>query len=215
MKYYFGDDRNEVQVGVDEAGRGSLAGPVFAAAVIWNPDIDASQIKDSKKLSKKKRNELRLYIEKNATAFSVSSCDHEIIDNINILQATFCAMHRCLKNVDTTFERIIVDGDKFNPFMCYIHDCIPHGDDQYISIAAASILAKTHHDEWIESKCIEYTDLNWKYKWSTNMAYGTKAHRDGILMHGISQFHRKTFCKKFSTRQVTLVEEQDDQVLSS
>ena len=200
MKYYFGEDKTEIQVGIDEAGRGSLAGPVFAAAVIWNPDIQdefTDQIKDSKKLTKKKRNALREYIEKNATAFVVRSCDNTVIDEINILQATYRAMHQCLKDIHVEFDRIIVDGDRFKPFMCHVHDCIPQGDNNYISIAAASILAKTYHDEWIEKTCEGNIELDNKYSWKKNMAYGTKAHREGIVAHGLSEYHRKTFCKKY------------------
>lgn len=200
MKYYFGEDKTEVQVGIDEAGRGSLAGPVFAAAVIWNPDVQdelSEQIKDSKKLSKKKRNALREYIEKNATAFVVRYVDNKVIDEINILQATYKAMHECLKDLHIEFDRIIVDGDKFKPFQCHVHDCVPQGDNMYISIAAASILAKTYHDEWIEERCKESTALSDKYLWNKNMAYGTKAHTEGIKEHGLCDYHRKSFCKKY------------------
>lgn len=204
MKYYFGNDENEIQVGIDEAGRGCFAGPVFAAAVIWDKnkhnDI-TDQIKDSKKLSKKKRNELRKYIEENAVAYSVQSCDKDTIEEMNILQATYKAMHKCLKNINVEqgieFDRILVDGDRFKPYVCQVHECIPQGDNQYISIAAASILAKTHHDEWIMNVCEKDKSLDEKYKWLSNMGYGTKAHRDGIMQHGIIELHRSTFCKKW------------------
>ena len=204
MKYYFGNDKTEIQVGIDEAGRGCFVGPVFAAAVIWNPDIQdemTNKIKDSKKLTKKMRNELRKYIEDNAIAYSVQSSDNDMIDEINILQATYKAMHKCLKDINTIqnieFDRILVDGDRFKPYVCQVHECIPQGDNQYISIAAASILAKTHHDEWILNECSKDSSLDDKYKWSSNMGYGTKAHREGIIEHGITDFHRKTFCKKY------------------
>lgn len=204
MKYHFGNDEDEIQVGIDEAGRGCFAGPVFAAAVIWDKnkqDDMANQIKDSKKLSKKKRNELRKYIEENAIAYSVQSCDKGDIEEMNILQATYKAMHKCLKNINVEqgieFDRILVDGDRFKPYVCQVHECIPQGDNHYVSIAAASILAKTYHDEWITNVCNEDKSLDEKYKWLSNMGYGTKAHRDGITKHGITELHRDTFCKKW------------------
>lgn len=211
MKYYFGNNETEIQVGIDEAGRGCFAGPVFAAAVIWDKhkqDEMTKQIKDSKKLSKKKRNELRKYIEENAIAYSVQSCDNVMIDDMNILQATYTAMHKCLKNINVEqgieFNRILVNGDRFKPYVCQVHECIPQGDNHYISIAAASILAKTYHDEWIEQACKNDTSLDEKYKWSSNMGYGTKAHREGIIQHGITVLHRKTFCKKYTTQNVCM-----------
>ena len=203
LKKYFGDDMTEIQVGVDEAGRGSFAGPVFAAAVILDPNLDdpeIAMIKDSKRLSRKKRDQLRTYIENNAVAFSVQSSSSVIIDEINVLQATYRAMHQCLKHLsflETKFDRILVDGESFKPFACNVHNCVPKGDNEYLCIAAASILAKTHHDEWIENACEANPDLDSKYKWSKNMAYGTKEHRDGIRQYGICDLHRKTFVKKY------------------
>ncbi len=203
LKKYFGDDLTEVQVGIDEAGRGSFAGPVFAAAVILDPELDdpeISMIRDSKRLSKKKRDELRIYIENNAIAFSVQSASSIVIDEINILQATYRAMHQCLKHLSllgTKYDRILVDGEAFKPFACNVHNCIPKGDNEYLCIAAASILAKTHHDEWIDNACKLNPDLDAKYKWMNNMAYGTKEHRDGIRQHGICDLHRRTFVKKY------------------
>ncbi len=203
LKKYFGEDMTEIQVGVDEAGRGSFAGPVFAAAVILDPNLDdpeIAMIKDSKRLSRKKRDELRTYIENNAIAFSVQSSSSVVVDEINVLQATYRAMHQCLKHLsflETKFDRILVDGENFKPFACNVHNCIPKGDNEYLCIAAASILAKTHHDEWIENICKANPDLDSKYKWLKNMAYGTKEHRDGIRQYGICDFHRKTFVKKY------------------
>lgn len=203
LKSFYGEDATEIQIGCDEAGRGSFAGSVFAAAVVWNPELndpEVNEIRDSKKLSKKKRYALRKYIESNAIAFSVQSCDNCIIDEINILQATYKAMHSCLKNIYDTgikVDRILVDGEHFLPFACQAHNCIPKGDDVYISIAAASILAKTYHDDWILEKCAAHPELDEKYKWSKNMGYGTKEHRDGLIQHGITEFHRKTFCRKY------------------
>lgn len=203
LKAFYGNDPNEIQVGVDEAGRGSFAGPVFAAAVILDPklkDPEVKMIRDSKQLSKKKREELRQYIENNAIAFSVQSSSAVVIDEINILQATYRAMHQCLRHLsflETKFERILVDGEHFKPFACQIHNCIPKGDNEYLCIAAASILAKTYHDEWIQNACAENPELDAKYKWLKNMGYGTKEHRDGISEHGICEFHRKTFVQKY------------------
>jgi ribonuclease HII len=200
MKLFYGNDESEIQIGLDEAGRGSLAGPVFSAAVIWDSkkfDEQTAQIKDSKKLTKKKRYLLREYIELNALSFTVNSCDNNVIDEINISNATFRSMHMCLQKTNVHFDRILVDGDRFKPYMCNIHNCIPQGDNEYISIAAASILAKTYHDDWIIEKCKDNPEFETKYKWLSNMAYGTLAHRQGILSHGINMYHRKTFCTKF------------------
>jgi ribonuclease HII len=193
---------SEIQVGVDEAGRGSLFGPVFAAAVIWNNDINDEElkyIKDSKKLSKIKREEMRRYIEKNALAWEVSMCDHSIIDDINILNATYKAMHKALKTIydnNIKFNRILVDGNRFKTFVTndgFInHNCIIKGDDKYIQIAAASILAKTHHDEYIEKMCKDIPELN-EYDLLNNQGYGTKQHRLAIKEKGLSKYHRRTF----------------------
>ena len=192
----------EIQIGVDEAGRGSLIGPVFAGVVIWNNDIEHENlkyIKDSKTLTKEKRNEMREFIEKNALAWAVASCDHTVIDKVNILNATFKAMHKALKEVydnNIKFNRILVDGNKFKPFITkdgFInHKCIIKGDNKFIQIAAASILAKTHHDEYIENMCKDYPHLC-KYGLLTNQGYGTKEHRLAIKNYGITDYHRKSF----------------------
>jgi len=203
LQRYYGNDSTEIQVGLDEAGRGSFFGPVFTAAVVMDqtlndPEID--MIRDSKKLTRKKRNELREYIENNAVAFSVQSCSAVIVDEINILQATYKSFHLCLKHLhelDVKFDRILVDGDNFKTFACQIHNCIPKGDDEYVCIAAASILAKTYHDEYIDKACIADPTLDEKYNLKSNMGYGTKQHRDGIVVHGLSDGHRLTFCKKY------------------
>lgn len=202
LEKHFNNDTNEIQVGVDEAGRGTLIGPVCAAAVIWNNDIDdkiLEYIKDSKKLSKENRNKMRAYIEKNALAWEVEMCDHTVVDDINILNATHKAMHKALKKIydnNIKFNRILVDGNKFKPFLTndgFIqHNCIVQGDAKFIQIAAASILAKTHHDEYIEKICKENPDLC-KYGLLKNQGYGTKEHRIAIKDFGLSKFHRKTF----------------------
>ena len=202
LEKYFNNDTNEIQVGVDEAGRGTLVGGVFAAAVIWNNEIDdkiLEYIKDSKKLSKEKRNKMRAYIEKNALAWEVEMCDHTVVDDINILNATQKAMHKALKKIydnNIKFNRILVDGNKFKPFITndgFInHNCVVKGDAKFIQIAAASILAKTHHDEYIEKICKENPDLC-KYGLLKNQGYGTKEHRTAIKDYGLSKYHRKTF----------------------
>jgi ribonuclease HII len=202
LKKYLEPYDTEIQVGVDEAGRGTLFGPVFVGAVIWNNDIehhDLINIKDSKKLTKKKRDEMRDFIEKNALAWAVSSCDHSIIDDINILNATYKAMHKALKIIyenNIKFDRILVDGNRFKPFLTsngFInHECVIKGDNKYIHIAAASILAKTHHDEYIENKCAENSDFI-KYGLLTNQGYGTKKHREAIKEFGLTDYHRKSF----------------------
>ena len=200
LEKHFNNDTNEIQVGVDEAGRGTLVGGVFAAAVIWNNEIDdkiLEYIKDSKKLSKEKRNIMRAYIEKNALAWEVEMCDHTVVDDINILNATQKAMHKALKKIydnNIKFNRILVDGNKFKPFITndgFInHNCVVRGDAKFIQIAAASILAKTHHDEYIEKICKENPDLC-KYGLLKNQGYGTKEHRIAIKDYGISKYHRE------------------------
>lgn len=193
--------RLETQVGIDEAGRGCLLGPVFAAAVVWDPSVDATGIKDSKKLTPKKRKELRTYIESNAIAYGVGSASHVEIDEHNILNATYLAMHRALdemfanSNTDLHVDRLVVDGDRFKPYNHHRTTvpfvCVRGGDNKYVHVAAASILAKENHDDWIETHFAD--DL--RYNLTSNKGYGTKAHRDGIREYGLTDHHRKTFCK--------------------
>nr|QOI90483.1 hypothetical protein HWQ62_00347 [Pyramimonas orientalis virus] len=184
---------NEVQVGIDEAGKGCMIGPVFAAAVIWDPTIDTKDIKDSKKLSRKKRGVVREYIEKNAIDYGVGFATHTEVDDINIANATFLAMHRALTNLKTPFDRILVDGDRFKPYRCNVHTCVVGGDNKYVNIAAASILAKENHDDWIK----EHFDNDDRYNLMNNKGYGTKAHLSAIREFGLTEFHRLTYCKKF------------------
>lgn len=187
----------EVQVGVDEAGRGCMLGPVCAGAVIWDPAVPHDGITDSKKLSRKRRAVLRRYIEEHAVAFGVGFAHREEIDEVNILRATYRAMHRALAAVDRVkaFDRILVDGDRFPPYRFVVHHCVPGGDAKYVSIAAASILAKEYHDEWIMSNVptatIETYDL------ANNRGYGTKSHMVALRDHGLSELHRRSFCKRF------------------
>jgi len=173
-----------------------MIGPVFAAAVIWNPGVDATNIKDSKKISRKNRHILRKYIEANAIAYGVGMATHEEIDEMNILNATYLAMHRALDAIkNAEYDRLLVDGQSFKPYKCNVHDCIIGGDNIYVCIAAASILAKEHHDEWILTNYGE--DV--KYDLIHNRGYGTKKHLQGIMEHGITEHHRKSFCKKYSS----------------
>jgi ribonuclease HII len=202
MKKYYSD---KLEVGIDEVARGCLAGPVFSAAVIWPKDLNCeiqNQIKDSKKLSRKKRKLLREYIEANAIDFSVASKDNTIIDEYNILNATHMAMHETLKNLNVVPEFILVDGNSFKPYYyendLIEHVCVVEGDNKYLSIACASILAKEYHDEYIENLLENDSDLK-KYDWENNMCYGTKKHMDAINKYGITKYHRKTFgiCNNF------------------
>ena len=196
MKKYYSD---KLEVGIDEVARGCLAGPVFSAAVIWPKDLNCEiekQIKDSKKISKKKRKILRDYIEYNAIDFSVAQIDNTIIDKYNILNATHMAMHETLNKLNVAPELILVDGNSFKPYYykdeLIDHVCVIEGDNNYLSIACASILAKVYHDEYIESLLEKDIELK-KYGWETNMCYGTKIHLDAIKEYGLSKYHRKTF----------------------
>jgi ribonuclease HII len=178
-----------IEAGCDEAGRGCLAGPVVAAAVIWNNKIDGTELNDSKKISKNKRNELRAYIEQNALAWSVAFVDNNTIDEINILNASFLAMHNALNSLQIVPEIILVDGNRFTPYKKIPHACIIKGDAKYISIAAASILAKTHRDAFMEKIHLEFP----QYNWIKNKGYPTKDHREGIKKNGACIYHRQSF----------------------
>jgi len=197
---------NLLEAGVDEVARGCLAGPVFAAAVIWPRDIDGIEdhpiIRDSKKLSRKRRDYLREYIESTAIDFSVASVNNQEIDSINIRNAAFLAMHRAIEGLNVTPEFLLVDGNAFTPYLTQDtrdvieHKCIIAGDDKYQSIAAASILAKVYHDDYIDNLVEENPELS-KYNWTRNMCYGTAEHINAIKEHGITPYHRKSFgpCK--------------------
>ena len=199
--------KDKIEVGIDEAGRGSLFGRVYSAAVIWNPYIEdcfdnisdkINMIKDSKKLNKEKRNMLRKFIEHYAIDYSVSYIENDEIDKINILNSAIKSMHLSLNKLSITPELILVDGNQFKPYINndtqkYIeHLCVIKGDSKYISIAAASILAKVYHDEHIDNLCKSNKDLI-KYDLLNNMGYGTKKHRDAIKQYGITEYHRKSF----------------------
>ena len=178
-----------IEAGCDEAGRGCLAGPVFAAAVILPQDFVPGELTDSKKLNHKQRAALRITIEREALAWAVASVDHEEIDKINILNASFLAMHRAIEQLSLKPEYLSIDGNRFKAYAGIPHSCIVKGDGKYLNIAAASILAKTHRDEYMERLALEYP----MYQWAQNKGYPTIVHRKAALAHGLSPYHRKTF----------------------
>ncbi|MBW6478434.1 MAG: ribonuclease HII [Bacteroidales bacterium] len=185
-------DKGLIEAGVDEAGRGCLAGPVFAAAVIlpYNPSDDLLQyMNDSKMLSHNRRTILRKQIEEESVAWSVAMADNQEIDKINILNASYLAMHRAIEKLDIRPELLLVDGNRFRPFESIHHQCIIKGDGLYYSIAAASILAKTWRDEFMLEKHEEFP----QYYWNKNKGYPTIEHRKAIFEHGASPLHRKSF----------------------
>jgi ribonuclease HII len=187
LKNCFQTDR--LEAGCDEAGRGCLAGPVFAAAVILPPDFYHPLLNDSKQVVEEVRDELRIFIEKNALAYSVAQVDHEEIDRINILKASFKAMHLALDKLRKRPKFLLIDGNRFVKYRRTPHECIIKGDATYASIAAASILAKTHRDEFMKS----LHPLFPHYKWITNKGYGTEEHRKAIEAFGLSPYHRRSF----------------------
>ena len=182
-------NKDVVEAGCDEAGRGCLAGSVYAAAVILPPDYTNPRLNDSKQLSEKARYALRDEIEHDALAWAVGIVTAEEIDKMNILRASICAMHRALDQLSITPQEIIVDGNKFYPYKNIHHTTIVKGDGKYLSIAAASILAKTYRDDYMKSLHKEYP----YYGCDHNAGYPTKAHREGIKRYGISPYHRKTY----------------------
>ena len=178
-----------VEAGCDEAGRGCIAGPVFAAAVILPQQFSNPVLDDSKKLSAKKRQSLRTLIEQEALAWGVGVVSEKEIDQINILNASFMAMHRALDGIQLVPEHLLIDGNRFKPYGNISHSCIIKGDGIYTAIAAASILAKTHRDEYMESLHQEYP----LYAWNKNMGYPTREHRKAVLKHGPTPYHRRSF----------------------
>lgn len=180
---------NLIEAGCDEAGRGCLAGSVYAAAVILPKDYDNPLLNDSKKLTEKRRKVLRDQIVRDAVSWSVGVVTPEEIDKINILNASFLAMHRALDQLTIRPEAVIVDGNRFNPYHDLPYTTIVKGDGKYQSIAAASILAKTFRDEYMDSLANEYP----YYDWQKNKGYPTKAHREGIRDHGPSPYHRMSY----------------------
>ena len=180
---------SESEAGCDEAGRGCLAGPVVAAAVILPKGYNNKQLNDSKKISEKIRNQLRIDIEKKATAIGIGIVDEKKIDQINILQASFLAMHIAIKNLNTVPSHLIIDGNKFNSYPEISHDCIVKGDNKFMNIAAASIIAKTKRDELMKKLSEEHPE----FFWHQNKGYPTKKHREAIFKYGKSEYHRKSF----------------------
>jgi ribonuclease HII len=187
LERYF--DIAKSEAGVDEAGRGCYAGPVVAAAVILPKDFQHPLLNDSKKLSEKQRDELRPVIEKEAICFAVSFIDNEEIDRINILQATYKAMHQSIHQLSVQPELLLIDGNRFKPFPNISHHCIIKGDGKYTSIAAASILAKTYRDEIMNKLHTEFPE----YGWGKNKGYGTLQHRKAIEENGLCIYHRKSY----------------------
>lgn len=183
------NDVYKFEAGVDEAGRGCYAGPVFAAAVILPKGFYHPQLNDSKKLSVKQRELLQPVIEKEAIAFAVAAVDHCEIDQINILQASFKAMHLAIDQLGIRPRFLLIDGNRFKKYEGIEHQCIIKGDGKYASIAAASILAKTHRDAFMLQLHRQFP----QYGWDKNMGYGTIIHRSAIQQHGLSPYHRKSF----------------------
>ncbi len=178
-----------LEAGCDEAGRGCLAGPVVAAAVIFPKKYRHKKLNDSKQLTREEREELRFVIQRDALAWAVAEVDHEEIDQINILNASFKAMHLALEKLNMQPELLLIDGNRFNPYKDIRHECIIKGDGKYLSIAAASVLAKTHRDELMNHLAKQFCG----YGWETNVGYPTPQHREGIKALGITPYHRKSF----------------------
>jgi len=181
--------KGKIEAGCDEAGRGCLAGSVYAAAVILPPDYQNELLNDSKQLTEKRRYELREIIERDAVAWAVGIVTPEEIDKINILNASILAMHRALDQLKVRPEAIIVDGNRFKPYQKLPHTTIVKGDGKYLSIAAASILAKTYRDDYMNQLAKEYP----LYDWLSNKGYPTKKHREAIKQYGITPYHRKSY----------------------
>ena len=187
LKNYF--DELKIEAGCDEAGRGCLAGPVFAAAVILSRDFFHPLLNDSKQVTPEHRAELRIYIEANAIGYAVAKVDHEEIDRINILKASFKAMHLAIKKLKDKPEFLLIDGNRFTPYRKIPHLCVVQGDATYASIAAASILAKTYRDDYMIRLHKKFP----QYGWNTNKAYATACHRKAIEEFGLTPYHRRSF----------------------
>jgi ribonuclease HII len=193
-------NKNRIEAGCDEAGRGCLAGAVFAAAVILPPDFVCEELNDSKQLSEKQRDALRPLIEKEALAWAVGIVSPEEIDKINILNASFLAMHRALDQLTIQPQHLLIDGNRFTKYKEIPHTTIVKGDGKYLSIAAASVLAKTHRDEYMLRLHEEFP----LYDWNNNKGYPTKKHRKGIAEFGTTPYHRMSFTLLPEDRQLSL-----------
>lgn len=183
--------KNLKEAGCDEAGRGCLAGPVFAAAVVLPLDFYHPKLNDSKQVKESDRYELRTYIESNAIHFGVASVDQMEIDKINILNASFLAMHRAIDLLSNPPQHLLIDGNRFTPYFGISHQCIIKGDEKYTAIAAASILAKTYRDDYMKNIANDHDGYGWEH----NMGYATLMHRNAILELGLTDHHRLSFCK--------------------
>ena len=182
-------NKDIVEAGCDEAGRGCLAGPVFAAAVILPPDFESEALNDSKQLTEKQRYALRPVIEREALAWAVGVVSNSEIDRINILKASFLAMHRAVEQLKTTPQHLLIDGNRFTPYESIPHTCVIKGDGKYLSIAAASVLAKTYRDDFM----LEIHEKYPAYGWDRNKGYPTVAHRKALMRHGATPHHRMSF----------------------
>jgi ribonuclease HII len=182
-------NKNTLEAGCDEAGRGCLAGPVFAAAVILPTGYRNTVLNDSKQVSHIKREKLRVEIEKDALSWAVGVCSPEEIDTINILNASFLAMHRAVAGLSLIPHHLLIDGNRFRPFPGIPHTCIVKGDSKFMSVAAASILAKTYRDDLMRKLHAEFPD----YRWDLNKGYPTLSHREAISKHGTTIHHRMSF----------------------
>lgn len=189
-----------VEAGLDEVGRGCLAGPVVAAAVILPKNYKHKFLNDSKKLNEMQREALRKEIERDAIEFAVAEVSHTIIDEINILNASFLAMHQALDQLKIVPELLLVDGNRFKPYKDLKHECIVEGDAKFLSIAAASILAKTYRDGLMKKLALEHP----LYDWENNKGYATPKHREAIITHGYTPYHRMSF--HLSSAQLDLFE---------
>ncbi|MGB5943705.1 MAG: ribonuclease HII [Leeuwenhoekiella sp.] len=187
LRAYF--QSNLKECGTDEAGRGCLAGPVTAAAIIFSKGFTNFQINDSKQLTHVKRSSIREIIEKEALTFAIAHIYPEQIDKVNILNASIAAMHEAIKTLQTQPELILVDGNRFKPLDAIPYHCIVKGDSKYLSIAAASILAKTERDRYM----LKLHEEHPQYGWNQNKGYPTKAHREAIAKYGTTPYHRKSF----------------------
>jgi len=187
LEPYF--QKGKIEAGCDEAGRGCLAGPVFAAAVILPADFKHDFLNDSKQLTKAQRNELRPIIEEQALAWHVAKVTPGKIDKINILNASILGMHKAVKKLKIKPDSLLIDGNRFKPFPGIPHFCVIKGDGKFMSIAAASVLAKTHRDEFM----LKLHRSHPQYCWDTNKGYPTQAHREAIAQHGPTRYHRKSF----------------------
>lgn len=184
---------NYIEAGCDEVGRGCLCGPVVAAAVILDENFEQNLVNDSKKLSFKTRMDLDSYIKDNVKSFAIAELSPAFIDEHNILNASIHAMHRALDKLAVRPEFILVDGNKFHPYNFIPHECVIKGDSKFLSIAAASILAKNYRDKLM----IELHEEHPEYGWNTNFGYATKKHQEALIKHGITKYHRQSFRLKY------------------